>query len=245
MGVPQKTGYPNVKEIIYPNSIEVIEVSDNGFWGGAKSSVESIVLSENIKEIPDNAFEDCYELSSIIIPNGVEKIGADAFRKCYKLEKIKIPNSVKYIGEYAFSDWKTSQTIINVPSDTTNWDEKWNMDCSANLIYRIDLIIDEIYANLPTDETEKWNKLTELFIEGQNYYMINEGDISSDTKFTSLQDVWKAYKEAYDYDCTKYNTLKEFCEDNWKKSGFDSIEEYIKIYVIYDKADQTEKEYSI
>ena len=68
----------------------------------------------------------------------------------------------------------------------------------------------DILESIPTDENEKWNKLTELFIQGGNYQMIANEEISNDTKFTSLQDVWSAWKDAGRPDNTKYNTLKEF-----------------------------------
>ena len=89
----------------------------------------------------------------------------------------------------------------------------------------------DILESIPTDENEKWNKLTELFIQGENYQMIANEEISNDTKFTSLQDVWNAWKDADYGDATKYNTLKEFYESEVEPEpeGCPSIEAYMLI----------------
>lgn len=47
-------------------------------------------LLEGIREIDDNAFENCSRLEEISVPNSVEKIGKDLFRGCSKLMKIRI-----------------------------------------------------------------------------------------------------------------------------------------------------------
>ena len=85
----------------------------------------------------------------------------------------------------------------------------------------------DILESIPTDENEKWNKLTELFIQGENYLWIDRGIIPKDTKFTSLQDVWNTWKDANYGDATKYNTLKEFYESELEPEGFPSIEAFM------------------
>ena len=86
----------------------------------------------------------------------------------------------------------------------------------------------DILESIPTDENEKWNKLTELFIQGQNYLWIDRGILPKDTKFTSLQDVWNTWKDAGGPDSTKYNTLKEFYESEIEPTGdYSSIEDYM------------------
>ena len=86
----------------------------------------------------------------------------------------------------------------------------------------------DILESIPTDENEKWNKLTELFIQGENYQMIANEEISNDTKFTSLQDVWNTWKDAGGPDNTKYNTLKEFYESEVESESCPSIEAFMR-----------------
>ena len=71
----------------------------------------------------------------------------------------------------------------------------------------------DILDSVPTDETGKWARLTEIFIQANNYQMINNDVISSDTKFNDLQDVWNAWIDDGRTDFTKYNTLKDWYEE--------------------------------
>ncbi len=60
------------------------------------------VIPEGVKEIADNAFYGCTNLTAVEFPITLEKIGAAAFSSCERLESIDIPDSVMKIGESAF-----------------------------------------------------------------------------------------------------------------------------------------------
>lgn len=90
--------------VILPDSVKYM---GNGAFS-TNSNIERIILSKNLKEIPDAAFgcSDKYHymsnLTEIEIPNTVTKIGSRAFAG-NNIHNIVIPESVKEIGEYAFS----------------------------------------------------------------------------------------------------------------------------------------------
>ncbi len=65
---------------------------------------EEIKIPEDIIEIGDFAFENCWSLMRIQLPKGLQKIGKCAFSGCLSLREIHIPASVKEIGERAFCD---------------------------------------------------------------------------------------------------------------------------------------------
>ena len=91
-----------------------------------------------------------------------------------------------------------------------------------------DIVVEEINKfNMQTNENEKWDKLTEIFIQGENYLWIDNGILPEDTKFNSLQDVWNAWKDIGLGDYTKYNTLKEFYESEVEPEGCLSIEAFM------------------
>lgn len=60
------------------------------------------MIPGNVKEIGDNAFSWCENLSNLTISEGVERIGSAAFFRCNNLNEVTIPRSVKKIDMHAF-----------------------------------------------------------------------------------------------------------------------------------------------
>ncbi len=92
----KRSRYVNVKELILPNSVKVIEFS-------AFYNVQSLerVQMDGVKYISSNAFENCVNLKSISMKK-VEFIGFAGFSDCRSFEKIIIPPSCKKIEKSAF-----------------------------------------------------------------------------------------------------------------------------------------------
>ena len=93
-------------------------------------SSSEVIVPNNVT-IGDFAFYDCDTLESVIISEGVKNIGAYSFSGCKKLAQVTIPNSVTNIGSTAFSDCneltsaKISQyvclkTIVEIFPSVTN-----------------------------------------------------------------------------------------------------------------------------
>lgn len=61
-----------------------------------------MVFSDNVTNIPANAFADKATLTSISLPPTVTSIGANAFQNCTGITGITIPNSVTTISSRAF-----------------------------------------------------------------------------------------------------------------------------------------------
>ena len=66
-------------------------------------SITSIRLPDSVTEIPDYAFQNCYQLKTIELGNGVQKIGKGAFHNCFQLQSIRLPASLTEIDVSAFS----------------------------------------------------------------------------------------------------------------------------------------------
>lgn len=62
--------------------------------------LESIVISDNIKEIGNTVFEECDNLINVEILEGVEIIGAYCFTNCGGLKNLSIPSSIQSIGSW-------------------------------------------------------------------------------------------------------------------------------------------------
>lgn len=96
-----------IKKLNIPNSVTTID--DCAFWGNP--SLSEVTLSENLKSLGVNAFQQCTALTEIEIPEGISKIGQWCFLGCTNLAKIYIPKSVTLIEGWAFLDCNKLKTI--------------------------------------------------------------------------------------------------------------------------------------
>lgn len=106
-----------------------------------------------VKEISDNAFDDCHYLVNVSIPSGVITIGEWAFAGCWRLNNITIPSGVTTIGRSAFG-WTNLEEII-IPSSVENADSGLFSGC--NKLEKI--IVDE--NNRKYDSRNNCNAIVE------------------------------------------------------------------------------------
>jgi hypothetical protein len=98
------------------------------FWRLEEHDSVIVILSPNIKNIRDEAFDDCYcNMTSIVIPNSVTSIGDRAFDRC-SLPSIILPDSVTTIGGAAFHD--CSMTSITLGNSVESIGHYAFRDCS-------------------------------------------------------------------------------------------------------------------
>lgn len=84
-------------------------------WLRDNTSVEEVVLGDNVESISDYAFSGCSNLKNVICSNSLTYIGKSAFKSCSNLKDFTIPNSVKRIKDQAFS-YCTELTNITIPN---------------------------------------------------------------------------------------------------------------------------------
>ena len=85
-----------------PDTIKGKPVTDFGTIFSNNLTIVSCTVGKNCKDIPDNAFKNCYNLQNVQIRDGVESIGCNAFFGCHSLKLVNIPQSVKSIDDEAF-----------------------------------------------------------------------------------------------------------------------------------------------
>ena len=73
------------------NNKPVTAIAANAFNCEMSLLLNTIVISEGITSIGNNAFENCSNLISVIIPNSVQSIGVGAFKGCNGLQEITLP----------------------------------------------------------------------------------------------------------------------------------------------------------
>ena len=95
-----------LKSILIPDSVEAL-----GWSPFANTPLTCATLSKNMKNIPQQAFANCTNLTAIIIPDGVTNIADGAFANT-ALERIMIPSTVELIGANAFSSCTNLKAVI-------------------------------------------------------------------------------------------------------------------------------------
>ena len=76
-------------------------------------NLKTVQLPESLRVIGEDAFGSCGHLTWLTIPDGVEEIGYGAFCNCQELNKLRIPASVKKIGGGLFG-WRCQQPVCIV-----------------------------------------------------------------------------------------------------------------------------------
>lgn len=98
-----------------PNNVSNIE--EGAFFNCF--NLTSITTLNNVTTIGDHAFSNCLVLTDITLPNSLTKIGYGTFFACRSLARISIPNSVTSIGDFAFNLCE-GLTTIAIPNGVTS-----------------------------------------------------------------------------------------------------------------------------
>ena len=100
-------------------------------------------LPARLTTISQYVFAECAELTSVNIPIRVSSIGAHAFENCTSVNELTLP-IMRTVGANAFTGWTNAQTIKVqvlkgpfVGIDGTYWDEAWNADSTANVVWQV------------------------------------------------------------------------------------------------------------
>ena len=110
----------NVSGLLWGSSVEEIVLGENvtsvGEHAFVRGNFKSLKMSDNLTTIGDNAFWECSKLTSIEFSNNLEHIGQWAFAGCMELPSVTIPRSVKCIDLIAFQ-WCNKLTKVEVNSN--------------------------------------------------------------------------------------------------------------------------------
>ena len=92
--------------------------------------LETVILPEGMKKIPDYAFSNCGNIKYMDLPGSLTEIGKYAFSNCDSLTSIHIPEGVVKIGDYAFNDCD-KLLAMNVPDTVTSINQGAVNDCPS------------------------------------------------------------------------------------------------------------------
>lgn len=114
---PEKS---SVKKIVIPNTVTIegttytVTELDTS-WTKGNKKLTTVVINDNIKKIPTDAFNGCKALKSITFGAKVTTIGTRAFYNCAKLKTVKLPAKLTKIGSKAFYGCSSLEGIT-IPS---------------------------------------------------------------------------------------------------------------------------------
>ena len=93
-------------------------------FGGCYSlQSASWLLYNNISEIGDFAFRNCYSLSNVQLPNTLTSIGNGSFFNCDSINSITIPSSTTVVGSVGFKNSSNLSSVVINSSAITIGDE--------------------------------------------------------------------------------------------------------------------------
>lgn len=102
-------------------SEDITEIPDNAFNTGDdyydSNNSFSVVLPSNLVSIGKNAFAGCTFLTSINLPDNLKEIRNSAFEGC-GLTSVTIPNGITGIGSFAFKNC-SSLALVSIPESVT------------------------------------------------------------------------------------------------------------------------------
>ncbi|MBR1447713.1 MAG: leucine-rich repeat domain-containing protein [Prevotella sp.] len=118
-------------DIVIPESVEyegvTCDVVSIGSQAFSSCKITSVAIGSKVKDIGNDAFSSCANLTTVKLGNSVETIGNNAFSECRALTDIVIPNTVKTIGSRAFQS--CAFTGINIPNSVTSIDRYAFQNC--------------------------------------------------------------------------------------------------------------------
>ena len=99
---------------LFNDEPDVIVLDSSAFAGC--TSLETVIMSENIKLISDACFANCSALKEIVLPANIVELGISCFKGCYMLKTVTMPG-VERLGVDCFYDC-AALTSIELPKLT-------------------------------------------------------------------------------------------------------------------------------
>ena len=119
----EASDYPGITSLVIKGVEKIQWFSFDKF-----TTLTSVTVIGNTKEIVDWAFQDCTALKTVTLSEKVTTIGDYAFDRCTSLSSINLPNSITSIGISAFGECPLTQ--VTIPNGVTSIEERTFCECT-------------------------------------------------------------------------------------------------------------------
>ena len=172
--------------------------SPNGTGFRVPSSLDTVILTDTVKRIPENAFLECSRLRIVVLPESLQSIGAFAFFGCSQLHYLSLPQGLSELCSFALANC-TSLYNLTLPSSLTHVGSSVLLGCTS--LEQLTLPF------LGADRTAEKAHLGYLF--GAEYYTWNRGYVPASLKAVTLTEGDVADYAFYDCPSLSRVTLAE------------------------------------
>ena len=109
-------GCNTLVNVVIPISVRKID-----HFAFMDSSLQTIVIPNNVVEFGHGIFQRCKSLRAVTLPNTIKRIEDSMFCDCSSLTEFTIPDTVEEIGQHAY--WGTSIRRIRIPKGVSTIDD--------------------------------------------------------------------------------------------------------------------------
>lgn len=156
---------------LFPYSL--LAVGERAFAGAfiaSETTVLNLQTASALRSVGKEAFEGCNTLTELSLPENLMEIGEGAFRECYNLSgELRLPSSLTAIGAGAFYNCKNLTGSLQLPARLTELGDQAFMKCAG--LEALDLS----RSRLTTIGTEVFKESLQRLSEDQDQLTVPQG----------------------------------------------------------------------
>ena len=155
----------NAKTLVIPATIQGMPVMSavGRTFAGTSEKLTSVVVSEGIEAIANDAFYGAKNLTTVVLPSTLKAIGRSAFEGCEKLQNITLPEGLVAIDRGAFAN--SGLTSITLPQSLQFLEQNAFVNCDN---------LSEI--NIPAEHNLSYATVQEIKYSGAEPKVVTESN---------------------------------------------------------------------
>ena len=92
---------------------EAVQTLGSAFTANPKiTSFDELRFFTGVRELPNSAFDNCFNMKSISLPSSLRVIGSFAFNNCFALKSVTLPDHLERIEDKAFQSCDLEEIFI-------------------------------------------------------------------------------------------------------------------------------------